>query len=62
MFKLLLILAVGIAIGYNYGWNDAQINAKNVAERVVDRIGGANRDNQKAGADIDSKMRSAEMR
>lgn len=62
MFKLILILAVGIAIGYNYGWKDAQVNAKNVAERMVDQIGGANRDQQKAGADIDTKMRSAEMR
>lgn len=62
MFKLLLILAVGIAIGYNYGWKDAQVHTENVAERMVDRIGGTNKDQQRAGADIDAKMRSAESR
>jgi hypothetical protein len=62
MFKLFLILTVGIAIGYSYGWKDAQVNTQNVAERMVDRIGGANKDASQSNADIDAKMRAAESR
>lgn len=58
MFKYLFILAIGIAIGYSYGWKDAQINTTHVAERLVERIGGDNKKNM--DADIDAKMRSAE--
>ncbi|MEP6834307.1 MAG: hypothetical protein ABJB74_13005 [Gemmatimonas sp.] len=58
MFKYLFILAIGIAMGYGYGWKDAQINTKHIAERLVDRIGGDNKKNM--DADIDARMRSAE--
>ncbi len=58
MFKYLFILGIGIALGYSYGWKDAQINTKHIAERLVDRIGGDNKKNM--DADIDAKMRSAE--
>ena len=54
MFKYLVILAVGVAIGYGYGWKDAQVNEKNVAERVVDRIGGETR--ERLGNDVDKRM------
>jgi len=58
MYKYLFILAIGIAIGYSYGWKDAQINTQHIAERLVERIGGDNKKNM--DADIDAKMRSAE--
>jgi len=54
MFKYLVILAVGVAIGYGYGWKDAQENEKTVAERVVDRIGGETR--ERMGNDVDTRM------
>lgn len=54
MFMYLVILAVGVAIGYGYGWKDAQVNEKNVAERVVDRIGGETR--ERMGNDVDTRM------
>ena len=54
MFKLLLILAVGVAIGYGYGWKDAQRNDKAIYERLVDQIGGTNRD--LVSNDIDARM------
>lgn len=38
MFRLLLILAVGVTIGYFYGWNDAQVNDRTVAERMLDQL------------------------
>jgi hypothetical protein len=53
MFKFLLALAFGVAIGYGYGWRDAQAHEKNVAERLVERIGGENR--EKVGNDIDTR-------
>lgn len=53
MFKLLFILAIGVAIGYGYGWKDAQQHDKNVAERLVDRIGGETR--ERMGNDVDKR-------
>ena len=58
MFKYLFILAIGIAVGYSYGWKDAQINTQHIAERLVERIGGDNKKNM--DADVDAKMRSVE--
>ncbi len=55
MFKYLLLLALGIAIGYSYGWKDAQVNEKNVAERVVERIGGDNKDKMRSDADATTR-------
>jgi hypothetical protein len=60
MFKFLFALAIGIALGYNYGWNDAQENEKIVYERVVDRIGGSNRD--LVGNDVDAQLAGSESR
>ncbi len=54
MFKILLVLTVGVAIGYGYGWKDAQVNEKRIYERVVDQIGGSNRD--LVGNDVDGKL------
>ena len=44
MVKTLLILAVGVAIGYSYGYKDARRHQKTVYERVIDRAGAAARD------------------
>lgn len=56
MFKLLLILALGVVIGYHYGWNDAQVNDKMIAERLLDQVGGKTRDAM--GNDVDKKLGS----
>lgn len=56
MFKFVLILALGIALGYGYGWKDAQVHEKNVAERLIDRVGGDNK--SKMGSDADATTRS----
>ncbi|MEO7997469.1 MAG: hypothetical protein ABI852_08495 [Gemmatimonadaceae bacterium] len=60
MFKYLVILSVGVAIGYSYGWKDAQVNTQHIAERLVERIGGDNKKNM--DADVDAKMRVLEKR
>jgi hypothetical protein len=54
MFKFLFALTIGIALGYNYGWKDAQVNEKAVYERVVDQIGGSNR--ELVRNDIDGRL------
>jgi hypothetical protein len=56
--RYVIILAIGICIGYGYGFRDAKQNDKTVVERVVDRVGGSTRDNMKT--DVDRKMREVE--
>lgn len=58
MFKYFLTLSIGIALGYSYGWKDAQVHSQHVAERLVERIGGDNRKNM--SADVDAKLRDLE--
>ncbi len=58
MLKYLVILAVGVAMGYSYGWKDAQANTKHVAERVLDRIGGETR--ERMGNDVDRRFQAAD--
>jgi hypothetical protein len=52
--KLLFILLVGIAIGYRYGFSDAQTHTKNVVSRLVERTGGSNRHSY--NNDVDARM------
>ena len=56
--KYLFILAIGVAIGYGYGFKDARKNDENVVTRLVNRVGGDNRG--KYRTDIDKHMQSFE--
>lgn len=60
MFKYIFALLVGVAIGYGYGWKDAQNNVKNVAERVVERIGGETR--ERLENDVDTRYKAGDSR
>lgn len=60
MFKYLFLLAIGVAIGYGYGWKDAQRHQKNVFERAVERVGGETRD--RMGNDVDTRYGTSEPR
>ena len=60
MFKFLLILSLGIAIGYSYGWKDAHVNKQHIAERLVERVGGDNKVH--FSGDVDGQMTKAEGR
>jgi hypothetical protein len=53
MFRVLLILLFGIAIGYFIGFNDGNVHDKNIVHRLVDKAGGAARNG--VGNDIDAK-------
>lgn len=54
MIKTLLILVVGIAIGYSYGFSDARAHDRNVLTRTIEKVGGSNRG--KYNQDIDKTM------
>ena len=56
--KLILILIVGIIIGYAYGFKDAQTHRDHVVARLVGGIGGASRENVKGN--IDKQIESAD--
>ena len=58
MFKFIVILCIGVAIGYTYGFRDAKTNTENVVERIVARVGGSNRENVKT--DVDKKFKNLE--
>ena len=57
MFKFIVVLAIGIAIGYFYGFDDAKRHDENVVERVVDRVGTTG---SKYQTDVDKQMEAAE--
>ena len=58
MFKYIVILCIGLAVGYTYGFRDAKTNTENVVERMVARVGGSNRENVKT--DVDKKYKGLE--
>lgn len=60
MFKYSLILGLGVALGYSYGWKDAHAHQQHVAERLLEQIGGDSKD--KVNGDIDAQMNRAEKR
>ena len=62
MMKYILLLTVGVAIGYTVGFRDAQVNNRTIVSRVVERIGGSNRANFENDLDRQSEAVSAEAR
>lgn len=43
MLRLACLLALGVILGYSWGWKDARQHEKTVVERVLDRAGGSAR-------------------
>ncbi len=54
MLKLLLVLVLGLAVGYQIGWQDAKHNDETIVARTLDKVGGSNRG--KYNNDIDAKL------
>ena len=54
MFKLIVVLAIGVCIGYFVGFGDAKTHDENVLKRIVSSVGGGTRG--AVGNDIDAKM------
>jgi hypothetical protein len=57
MKKILVLLALGVALGYWLGFQDAQTNTDNIVVRLVHRTGGANRAHFEAN-NVDKKLDS----
>lgn len=54
MLKYVILLVIGICVGYTLGFQDAKQNDQNVVARLVLRVGGSNRENMKT--DVDGQM------
>ena len=57
MLKYLLVLVIGLSVGYSMGYKDAQAKRKTIVQRAVERVGGSNRG--KYNQDLDSRADSA---
>lgn len=60
MFKNLLLLCIGLAAGYSFGFRDAREHDQSIVTRTVERIGGDAR--KQYGNDIDASMDRLEKR
>jgi hypothetical protein len=58
MKKFLICFVLGLACGYFFGFKDARSHRENIIARVVDRVGGSNRENYKN--DIDKRLERLE--
>jgi hypothetical protein len=54
MLKYVILLVIGVCVGYGLGFQDAKQNDENVVARLVMRVGGNNRNNVKT--DVDAQM------
>jgi hypothetical protein len=43
MKRMIICLAIGAALGYWWGFSDAQVNKHDIVTRAVDRVGGKTR-------------------
>jgi hypothetical protein len=59
MRKALVLLAIGVALGYTWGWRDAHVNDNDIVTRIVSQVGGSTRGNLKNDPDhmLDSLSR-----
>ena len=61
MLRFLLVLLLGAALGYAYGFHDAQLHDKSIAGRAVDRVAGfGGQAREYSGSNADAVMRRAE--
>jgi hypothetical protein len=58
VFRTFVLLAIGVAIGYTYGFKDARRHDKIIVERLLDRAGASARGKYKS--DIDRQAAMAE--
>lgn len=62
MMKFVLVLSVGVAIGYGIGFRDAQANHRTIVARMIERVGGSNRENFDNDLDRRTEAASSESR
>lgn len=49
--RYVIMLIVGLVVGYSYGFKDAKKNDENIATRIVGKVGGSSREKVKSSAD-----------
>lgn len=59
MRKAIVLVALGVALGYTWGWRDAHLNENDVVTRIVSQVGGSTRSELKNDPDrmLDSLSR-----
>lgn len=59
MRKALLLIVIGVALGYTWGWRDAHTNESDIVTRIVSQVGGSTRANMRNDPDhlLDSLQR-----
>lgn len=62
MMKFILLLTVGVAIGYTVGFRDAKVNDRTVVARAIERVGGSNRQNFDNNLDARSEAATTQSR
>jgi len=55
---MLFVLAIGMAVGYGYGYKDARQHDQTVVTRMLERVGGATR--SRVATDADATLREVE--
>jgi hypothetical protein len=58
--RYIIVLVIGLCAGYAYGFNDAQHHEKPIVTRIVERVGGKDRENFMN--DADRKMNELQKR
>lgn len=58
MVRAVVLIALGVVVGYTYGYKDARRHDKSVVERVLDRAGGSARG--KYDPNLDRQLDQAE--
>jgi hypothetical protein len=56
--RYLILLALGLAVGYGLGFQDAKANDKNIVARLVEMVGGSTRD--KVSGDVDAQTNAVD--
>jgi hypothetical protein len=56
VFRTFVLLAIGVAIGYTYGFKDARRHEKMVVERLLDRAGASARGKYRTDLDRQAAM------
>lgn len=54
----IIILVVGLIVGYTFGFKDSKTHRDNIAVRAIGKIGGGSRD--KVKSTVDDQMKEAE--
>jgi hypothetical protein len=54
MLKPVLLICAGLVLGYFAGFSDAQDHTDNIGTRIIQRVGGDNR--ERMNTDVDKQM------